>query len=50
MAVLVGAQITQLCDHRELGRHFLAIAPNGGSCVTAADQPWSLDVIGMLAR
>jgi len=29
-AVLVDAQITQLCDHRGLGRHFLAIAPNGG--------------------
>jgi len=29
--VLVDAQITQLCDHRGLGRHFLAIAPNGGS-------------------
>jgi hypothetical protein len=30
-AVLVDAQITQLYDHRGLGRHFLAIAPNGGS-------------------
>ena len=29
-AVLVDAQITQLCDHRGLRRHFLAIAPNGG--------------------
>jgi hypothetical protein len=28
--MLVDAQITQLCDHRGLGRHFLAIAPNGG--------------------
>ncbi len=26
-AVLVDARITQLCDHRGLGRHFLAIAP-----------------------
>jgi hypothetical protein len=26
-AVLADAQITQLCDHRGLGRHFLAIAP-----------------------
>src|SRR6266516_3000743 len=30
-AVLVDEQITQLCDHRGLGHHFLAIAPNGGS-------------------
>jgi hypothetical protein len=30
-AVLADAQITQLCDHRGLGRHFLAIVPNGGS-------------------
>jgi len=30
-AVLVDAQITQLCDHRGPGRHFPAIAPNGGS-------------------
>jgi len=29
-AVLADAQITQLCDHRGLGRHFLAIVPNGG--------------------
>jgi hypothetical protein len=29
-AVLADAQITQLCDHHGLGRHFLAIAPNGG--------------------
>jgi hypothetical protein len=29
--VLAGAQITQLCDHRGPGRHFPAIAPNGGS-------------------
>src|SRR6266487_4242911 len=29
-AVLAGAQITQLCDHRGPGRHFPAIAPNGG--------------------
>jgi len=28
--VLAGAQITQLCDHRGPGRHFPAIAPNGG--------------------
>jgi hypothetical protein len=27
-AVLVDAQIIQLCDHLGLGRHFLAIAPN----------------------
>jgi hypothetical protein len=27
-AVLADAQITQLCDHRGPGRHFLAIAPN----------------------
>ena len=32
-AVLADAQITQLCDHRGLGRHFLAIVPNGGSRV-----------------
>jgi hypothetical protein len=30
-AVLADAQITQLCDYRGLGRHFLAIVPNGGS-------------------
>jgi hypothetical protein len=29
--VPVDAQITQLCDHRGPGHHFLAIAPNGGS-------------------
>ncbi|MGH7735761.1 MAG: hypothetical protein ACREOE_19215 [Gemmatimonadales bacterium] len=29
-AMLVDAQITQLCDHRGLGRHLLAIAPDGG--------------------
>jgi len=37
-AVLVDAQIIQLCDHRGLGRHFLAIAPNEASlrCCTRA--------------
>ena len=29
--VLACAQITQLCDGRGPGRHFPAIAPNGGS-------------------
>jgi len=29
--VLVDAHITQLCDHRGLGRHYPAIATNGGS-------------------
>ena len=28
--MLVDAQIIQLCDHRGLGRHFLAIAPDSG--------------------
>jgi hypothetical protein len=35
-AVRADAQITQLCDHRRLGRHLLPITPNGGS---GAGQP-----------
>jgi hypothetical protein len=38
--MLVDAQITQLCDHRGLGRHFLAIAPNGGYLKSSADNAW----------
>jgi hypothetical protein len=38
--VLAGAQITQLCDHRGPGRHFPAIAPNGGYLKSSADNAW----------
>ena len=37
-AAQVDAQITQLCDHRGLGRNFLAIAPNGGYCPAVVDE------------
>ena len=36
--MLVDAQITQLCDYRGPGRHFPAIAPNGGSVYVLLDS------------
>ena len=45
--MLADAQITQLCDHRGLGRHFLAIVPDGGSRVlaVAGDRDTALQLL-----
>ena len=47
-SVLADAQITQPCDHRGLGRHFLAIAPNSGYLRAAAGQRQLQNVTGSL--